>query len=190
MSDKKGREEAKTEVEDAAIAAKRKAAAEAAKPIILACAFMWMERLIVSQPAGQLVLSVTNGDTVRTATIMSLIGSIQSILKLVIAPVVGSMSDKIGRRPFLMISPPIWALTRLAGTFPLLEQFFLLTDTLSSVVAKPSVFTIALSRTVGHALFDAFQTVSQASLMDLHQVSNQVRTDKIYFSVSNISSSG
>ena len=93
---------------------------------------------------------VTN-DTVRTATIMSIIGSIQSILKLVIGPYVGSLSDRIGRRPFLMITPPIWALTRLA------------------VVAKPSVLTVALSRTMGHALFDSFQTVAEASLMDLHQ---------------------
>ena len=50
-----------------------------------------------------------------------------------------------------MITPPIWALTRLA------------------VVAKPSVLTVALSRTMGHALFDSFQTVAEASLMDLHQ---------------------
>ena len=97
-------EEASEPADEQALLARRKAASAAAQPIVLAVAFMWMERLFVSQPAGQLVLSLTQ-DTSRTATIMSVIGSIQSILKLVIAPVVGSMSDKIGRRPFLMMSP-------------------------------------------------------------------------------------
>lgn len=71
------------------------AAAAAARPIILACGCMWMERLIVSQPAGQLVLYACKGDAGRTASYMAIINSVQAILKLVIAPVVGSMSDKV-----------------------------------------------------------------------------------------------
>lgn len=78
------------------------------------------ESLLTLQPRGQLLFQVLQGDTVAIARHINRGAFLVALSDLVLSPLVGSLSDRIGRRPFMLLTPaavlPLKLLTALHPT--------------------------------------------------------------------------
>lgn len=66
-----------------------------------------------------LILAMKKGDASATAKTMGLMSSTAALLEIFMNPVLGRLSDKYGRRPFLMLGPAVTAILHtLVALFP------------------------------------------------------------------------
>mmetsp|Transcript_50473 Transcript_50473/g.156217 ORF Transcript_50473/g.156217 Transcript_50473/m.156217 type:complete len:499 (+) Transcript_50473:122-1618(+) len=66
-----------------------------------------------------MVLAIKNGDAPGTARTMGLMSSCAAVIELFVNPIFGRLSDKYGRKPFLLLAPVIdAALHLLVAAFP------------------------------------------------------------------------
>jgi DHA1 family tetracycline resistance protein-like MFS transporter len=59
---------------------------------------------IIAPVLPKLVLQFLAGDTARTAAIYGLFGSVWALMQFVCSPILGSLSDRFGRRPVILLS--------------------------------------------------------------------------------------
>lgn len=52
----------------------------------------------------RLIVDLSGGDTARAATIFGLFGTVWALMQFVASPIIGSLSDKVGRRPVILLS--------------------------------------------------------------------------------------
>lgn len=49
-------------------------------------------------------MDLSGGDTARAARVFGLSGTVWALLQFIASPIIGSLSDKMGRRPFILLS--------------------------------------------------------------------------------------
>lgn len=52
----------------------------------------------------RLIVDLSGGDTARAAAIFGLFGTVWALMQFVASPIIGSLSDKVGRRPVILLS--------------------------------------------------------------------------------------
>merc|ERR1711881_431115 len=66
-----------------------------------------------------LVLKIKKGDAIATVKTMGLMSTFAAIIELIVNPVLGKLSDEMGRKPFMLMAPAINAfLHGLVAIFP------------------------------------------------------------------------
>src|SRR5476649_2951648 len=59
---------------------------------------------IIAPVLPKLVLQFLSGDTALSAKIYGLFGTVWALMQFVFAPILGSLSDRFGRRPVILLS--------------------------------------------------------------------------------------
>lgn len=52
----------------------------------------------------RLIVDLSGGDTARAAKVFGLFGTVWALMQFVASPIIGSLSDKVGRRPVILLS--------------------------------------------------------------------------------------
>lgn len=52
----------------------------------------------------RLIVDLSGGDTARAARVFGLFGTVWALMQFVFSPIIGSLSDKLGRRPVILLS--------------------------------------------------------------------------------------
>jgi MFS transporter, DHA1 family, tetracycline resistance protein len=52
----------------------------------------------------RLIVDLSGGDTARAARVFGLFGTVWALMQFVASPIIGSLSDKVGRRPVILLS--------------------------------------------------------------------------------------
>merc|ERR1719498_561651 len=94
-----------TETSKAADEETRKAKT-AAQLAMSAGLFMTAVTMVVPTRAP-MVLKIKNGDAIATVKTMGLMSTFAAIIELIVNPILGKMSDEMGRKPFMLMAPMI-----------------------------------------------------------------------------------
>ncbi|WP_249138162.1 TCR/Tet family MFS transporter [Phenylobacterium montanum] len=130
-------------IETAAVAAPAKGPRKAAIGFIFAAAVMDILALGIIIPVlPQLVRQFTHGDTAHAAQYFGLFGLIFGLMQFVCSPIIGSLSDRFGRRPVLLVS-----------IFGLGFDYILM-------ALAPSIWWLFLGRTISGMTAASFSTAS------------------------------
>src|SRR5882757_8064064 len=89
------------EVEIASTAGPRRAAVTF---VLITVALDMLTIGIIAPVLPKLVLEFLSGNTARSAEIYGLFGTVWALMQFVCAPVLGSLSDRFGRRPVILLS--------------------------------------------------------------------------------------
>ena len=52
----------------------------------------------------RLIVDLSDGDTARAARVFGLFGTVWALMQFIASPIIGSLSDKVGRRPVILLS--------------------------------------------------------------------------------------
>lgn len=66
--------------------------------------FMTAVTMVVPTRAP-MVLKIKNGDAIATVKTMGLMSTFAAVIELIVNPILGKMSDEVGRKPFMMMAP-------------------------------------------------------------------------------------
>jgi MFS family permease len=131
------------------------------KLAISAGLFMTAVTMVVPTRAP-MVLRIKNGDAIATVKTMGLMSTFAAIVELIVNPVLGKLSDEMGRKPFMMLAPLVNAVLH------------------TLVAAMPDFLPMNfLDRMISGSMIFGYVAPAQASMADLYSTTPAVFGQKM-----------